>query len=174
MTVVIQDYTPSYRDSINRVALAAFAQYAAHYDDWPAFQVGVARMSYLADTAELIVATRYGVVVGGIGHVAPGQPRDPIFPDDWSVIRMLVVAPEQRGLGVGRHLVAACLQRAAHAGAAVVGLHTSPIMADALALYTRIGFVRDCDLPPINGVPYARYVLPGASVHAAIALLDAR
>jgi GNAT superfamily N-acetyltransferase len=174
MSVIVENYAASDRDSINRVALAAFAQYEQHYDDWPAFQVGVARMSYLADDADLMIAKRDGVVVGGIGHIAPGKPRDPIFPDDWSVIRMLVVAPEQRGLGVGRHLVAACLQRAAHAGAAVVGLHTSPIMADALALYTRIGFVRDCELPPINGVPYARYVLPGASINAAIALLNAR
>lgn len=172
MTVLIEDYLPSDRDSVNQLALAAFAQYERHYDDWAAFQVGVARMSELADEADLIVAKRDGVLVGGIGHIGPGKPRGAIFPGDWSIIRMLVVDPEQRGLGIGRLLVAACLQRASDAGAAVVGLHTSPIMATALSLYTRIGFRRDCDLPPINGVPYARYVLPGAAIPAAVSLLN--
>ncbi|MBB5609535.1 MULTISPECIES: N-acetyltransferase [unclassified Janthinobacterium] len=172
MPIVIQDYMPSDREDLNQLALAAFAQYELHYEDWNGFQEGVARMSDLAGNADVIVAKRGGIVVGGIGHVGPGRPRDPIFPDQWSVIRMLVVAPEQRGQGIGKRLVAACLQRASRAGAAIVGLHTSPIMADALSLYTAIGFERDCDLPPINGVPYARYVLSAEAIPLALKLLN--
>ena len=101
----------------------------------------------------------------------PGRPRSAIFPDEWSVIRMLVVAPQYRGVGRGARLVAACVECARRDSAPVVGLHTTALMASALRLYTAIGFRRDCDLPPIRGVPYGRYVLQAEDVDAAIARL---
>jgi hypothetical protein len=44
-------------------------------------------------------------------------------------------------------------------------------MATALRLYEGIGFRREHDLPPIRGVPYARYVLPAGAIDAALARL---
>jgi ribosomal protein S18 acetylase RimI-like enzyme len=169
----IRDYAETDRAGVNAVALAAFAQYAGDYDDWPAFSAGIARMADLAGDGDLLVAERDGTVAGAVVHVGPGRPRSAIYPDDWSVIRMLVVAPERRGGGIGRALVGAALERAQRARAPAVGLHTSPIMATALRLYESIGFVREHDLPPIRGVPYARYVLPAADVDRALARLAA-
>jgi ribosomal protein S18 acetylase RimI-like enzyme len=167
----IRDYLDTDRAAVNAVALAAFAQYAGAYDDWPTFSAGIARMADLAGDGDLLVAERDGGIAGAVVHVGPGRPRSAIFPDDWSVIRMLVVDPATRGGGIGRALVAATLERARHAQAPAVGLHTSPIMATALRLYESIGFVRENDLPPIRGVPYARYVLPAADIPAALARL---
>jgi ribosomal protein S18 acetylase RimI-like enzyme len=174
MTVLIRDYRPSDHKDINRVAVAAFSQYEQHYEEWATFREGIGRMADLAADAELIVAERCSQVVGGVVHVGPCKPRNPIFPDDWSVIRMLVVDPQERGNGIGKRLVATCLKRALSAGAPVIGLHSSPIMVNALSLYLGIGFERDCDLPAIKGVPYARYVLKQAAVPAALELLMAR
>jgi ribosomal protein S18 acetylase RimI-like enzyme len=84
---------------------------------------------------------------------------------------MLVVDPAARGGGIGRALVAAALALARRAEAPAVGLHTSPIMVSALRMYEAIGFVREHDLPPNRGVPYARYMLPAADIGAALALL---
>jgi GNAT superfamily N-acetyltransferase len=173
MHFTIRDYVDADRDGVNQVALAAFAQYEAHYEGWTSFREGLARTADLANHADLIVADNAGIV-GAVAHVGPGKPRNPIFPDDWSVIRMLVVAPEQRGRGIAKRLVAAALQRARDSGAPVVGLHTSPIMADAFCLYLNIGFQRDCELPPIRGVPYARYVLPQLAIPAALERLSKR
>jgi ribosomal protein S18 acetylase RimI-like enzyme len=159
--IVIRDFRPADRDAVNAVALAAFAQYAGDYDDWPAFRAGIARMADLADDGDLLVAECGGTVVGAVVHVGPGRPRSAIYPDDWSVLRMLVVDPAWRGGGVGRALVGAALERSARAGAPAIGLHTSPIMTAALRLYASLGFVREHDLAPIRGVPYARYVLKG-------------
>jgi len=114
------------------------------------------------------VADDAGEFVGAVLHVAPGKPRSAIFPDDWAVIRMLVVAPGQRGRGIGRQLVAACLRHAIRDGAPKVGLHTSPMMASALRLYTTLGFTRDRDLDPIDGVSYGRYALPARQLQAAL------
>lgn len=169
--VVIRAYADADRAAVNAVALAAFAQYASDYDDWPAFSAGIGRMADLAADGDLLVAESGGAVVGAVAHVGPGRPRSAIFPGDWSVIRMLVVEPEQRGAGIGRALVAGALRCAARAGAPAVGLHTSPIMAAALRLYEGIGFRREHDLPPIRGVPYARYVLPAGAIDAALARL---
>ena len=130
-------------------------------------------MAELAADGDLFVAERQGVIVGAVVHVGPGRPRSSIFPDDWSVIRMLVVAPEARGHGAGGQLVAACLECARAAGAPVVALHTSPVMVAALRLYTAIGFIRDRELAPIRGVPYGRYVLAAERIAAALALLPA-
>jgi ribosomal protein S18 acetylase RimI-like enzyme len=159
---------------VNAIARAAFAQYEAHYADWPSFIEGIGRMADLAAGGDLFVAEREGAVVGAVVHIGPGRPRSAIFPDDWSVIRMLVVAPEARGLGAGRLLVAACLESARVAGAPAVGLHTSPLMVSALRLYTAIGFRRDRDLAPIRGVAYGRYVLPAPEIGAALAMLKRR
>ncbi|KGF80009.1 hypothetical protein IA69_20510 [Massilia sp. JS1662] len=168
---MIRDYIETDRAAVNAVALAAFAQYAGDYEDWPTFSAGVGRMADLAADGDLLVAEGGGGVVGAVVHVGPGRPRSAIYPDNWSVIRMLVVDPAARGAGIGRALVAATLERARRTDAPAVGLHTSPIMATALRLYMSIGFVREHDLPPIRGVPYARYVLRADGIAAALARL---
>jgi ribosomal protein S18 acetylase RimI-like enzyme len=155
----VRAYEPVDREALNALARAAFAQYEHDYDGWPDFIDGIGRMADLAASADVLLAELDGKPIGAVAHIGPGRPRAAFFPEDWSVIRMLVVEPRQRGQGVGRQLVAACLRLAQQAGAPAVGLHTSPIMASALRMYEALGFVRDRDLPPIRGVPYGRYVL---------------
>jgi ribosomal protein S18 acetylase RimI-like enzyme len=166
--IVIRDYAQADRAAVNAVALAAFAQYAGDYEDWPTFSAGIGRMADLAADGDLLVAERAGRVAGAVVHVGPGRPRSAIFPAEWSVIRMLVVDPDHRGGGIGRALVAATLERARRAEAPAIGLHTSPIMVSALRMYEAIGFVREHELPPNRGVPYARYMLPAAGIPAAL------
>ena len=173
MDCVIRPYEGTDRQAVDRIALAAFSPYARHYADWPAFSARIARTSELADQADLLVAETGGRVAGAVVHVAPGRPRSPIFPEDWSVMRMLVVDPACRGQGVGRRLLAGFLEHAVRAGAPVAGLHTSPMMASALRLYTTLGFTRDRDLDPIDGVSYGRYVLPAERLQAALDRLSA-
>jgi ribosomal protein S18 acetylase RimI-like enzyme len=98
-------------------------------------------------------------VCGAVVYMPPGRSNPKIFPPSWPSIRMLVVAPSRRGHGIGRLLTEACIERARQDEASCIGLHTSPIMSVALPMYLRMGFVRDADLPPIAGAPYARYVL---------------
>jgi GNAT superfamily N-acetyltransferase len=167
----VRRFVPADGVRVNAIARAAFAQYEGHYEDWPSFIEGIGKMADLAGGGDLFVAERGGVIVGAVVHVGPGRPRSAIFPAEWSVIRMLVVAPGARGLGAGRLLVAACLECARAAGATVVGLHTSPVMASALRLYTAVGFRRDCELAPIRGVSYGRYVLLAEEIGAALAML---
>lgn len=172
-TCTVRPFAAADGQRVNAVARAAFAEYEGLYEDWPSFIDGIGRMADLGADGDLFVAELGGVIVGAVVHVAPGRPRSAVFPEDWSVIRMLVVAPEARGHGAARQLVAACLVAAQTAGAPVVGLHTTPVMASALRMYTATGFTRDRDLAPIRGVPYGRYVLQSEDIAAALAMLAA-
>jgi len=61
-------------------------------------------------------------------------------------LRLLAVAHEARGRGVGRALVEECIRRARRDGAQSLGLHTSKSMTVAMDLYKRIGFERAPEL----------------------------
>ncbi len=61
-------------------------------------------------------------------------------------IRLLAVAPEHRGRGLGELLTRECLARARALGRAQVILHTTRAMRTAWALYERLGFTRAPEL----------------------------
>jgi GNAT superfamily N-acetyltransferase len=156
----IRPFEPADAAAVNRVALAAFAEYAAAYDDWPATAAVVGNMAGLASAGELLVAAAGGTVVGAVVYVGPGRAKADYFRAEWPVVRLLVVDPARRGRGVGRALMAACVRRAERDGAPLLALHTSPIMRVALPMYLRMGFVLEREVPPVRGVPYAVYVKP--------------
>ena len=86
------------------------------------------------------------------------------------MVRALAVAPDARGLGAGRALMHACLDRARAASAPAIGLHTADFMSAAVVLYQSLGFQRaphlDIDFGRMIGgeagppVIASAYVLP--------------
>lgn len=68
-----------------------------------------------------------------------------------SGLRLLGVAPAARGLGVGRALTEACIQRARERGHARVVLHTTRAMQVAWGMYERLGFERAPELDFMQG-----------------------
>lgn len=154
----LRDYLGGDAAAVNAVALAAFGQYLSHYDDWPIFSGKISAMSGLSATAEIIVATLSGRVVGAVAYVSPYAPKADFFSPAWATMRMLVVAPESRGRGIGRALALACEQRARRDGADILALHTSPIMEIALHMYLRMGYALERAVAPIHGVAYNVYL----------------
>jgi ribosomal protein S18 acetylase RimI-like enzyme len=75
--------------------------------------------------------------------------------------RMLGVAPEAMGRGVGRALVEACVALAREAGRTGIAISTSPDMTAAHRLYERLGFRRAParDFDPVPGLRLWAYVL---------------
>jgi GNAT superfamily N-acetyltransferase len=155
----LRDFSADDTAALNRVAVAAFAQFKDAYSDWPAMERGVSQMSQLSQVGEIIVAELDHRVVGGVGYVGPGKPKAAFFDPRWPVIRMLVVDPHARGHGLGRALTEECIRRARRDNAPVIALHTTPIMSVALPMYLRMGFQLRGEAPPIHGVPYAVYTM---------------
>ena len=172
----IRPFRAADAEAVNRVALAAFAEYRGAYDDWDGLAARVGRMADLATAGELLVAAAgagedaasdgaalgggpgAGAVLGAVVYVGPGREKAAFFRPEWPVVRMLVVDPAARGRGVGRALTEACVRRAARDGAPVIALHTSPIMHVALPMSLRMGFAPEREVAPMRGMPNAVYV----------------
>ena len=68
---------------------------------------------------------------------------------DAGTIRMMGVAPQFRGHGVGSALVAACIDRSRAVGWRQLALVTTADMRSALPIYLAAGFVRDESLDKV-------------------------
>lgn len=154
----LREFTPNDALAVNALAVAAFEQFMPAYTDWPIFRAKIEGMSNLAATGEIIVAELNEKLVGAVAYVGQHQPKSEFFAPEWPIMRMLVVAPESRGHGVGRALAEECILRARRDGASVFALHTSEIMTVALPMYQRMGFIWWADAPSIHGVRYDVYI----------------
>jgi DNA-binding MarR family transcriptional regulator/GNAT superfamily N-acetyltransferase len=67
-------------------------------------------------------------------------------------IKRMWVAPEARGLGLGRRLLAELELHARRRGATVAHLETNRALTEAIALYRSCGYT---EVPPFNDEPYA-------------------
>ena len=111
-----------------------------------AYVARIADIGARAGHSTVLVALIDGVVAGSATleldkRVSPGS-AELLAPDE-AHLRMLGVSPEQRGRGIGRRLVEACVTLARARGKRRLTLDTSPLMIDARRLYASMGFVPD-------------------------------
>lgn len=129
-------------------------------------------MSFMnRNCGEVLVAEVEGRVVGCVtfadGQTALSEVEDP----NSATIRMLGVAPEARGRGIGEALMLSCIDRARASGRQRVRLDTRTSMASAQRLYERLGFRREPahDWSPAPGISLLAYVLnldgPGSQLN---------
>ena len=112
--------------------------------------------------AELWVAvSSEDEVLGTVTICHEGSPWREIARGDEGEFRMLAVAPQAQGQGVGAALVGLCINRFREVGAPGIVLSTLPAMHAAHRLYERHGFERlpDRDWSPAPGVDLVAYYL---------------
>jgi ribosomal protein S18 acetylase RimI-like enzyme len=114
--------------------------------------------------AELWVATvseTDQTILGSVTVCQDGSPWREVARGDEGEFRMLAVAPQAQGQGVGAALVKLCIDRFREVGAPGIVLSTLPSMHTAHRLYERHGFVRapDRDWSPVPGVDLVTYHL---------------
>ena len=116
-----------------------------------------------AAQAELWVADDGGALLGTVTRCPVGSPWREISRPGEGEFRMLAVAPEARGRGVGealtRHVLAVC----ADAGESAVVISSLAEMTAAHRVYDRLGFRRlpERDWSPLDGVDLIAFVHDG-------------
>ena len=142
----IRDARSEERDTIATLTHTAYAEYAKIMDPtaWEGLDSAVDAALASTDAIDRIVAVHDGTVIGSV-LLYPPAAQAYSFTSERAAgpeLRLLAVAPEWRGKGVGEALVHECVRRARASGATELGLHTSHSMRTAMRLYERLGFVR--------------------------------
>ena len=79
--------------------------------------------------------------------------------DGWRGMEASLRAVKDRGRGIARTLVSACIQCARNDSAKVIGLFTNELMTAAQQLYESMGFCGESEIPSRFGLRYWRYKL---------------
>jgi GNAT superfamily N-acetyltransferase len=144
--LTIRDALPDERGAIASLTLRAYGEYAAIMDPlaWDGLESAINAALSSDDRIDRIVALDDAGIVGSVLLFPPAIQAYAFSRERgaWPELRLLAVAPEARGKGVGEALVNECIRRARAIGAHELGLHTSRSMRSAMRLYERMGFVR--------------------------------
>lgn len=140
-------------EAVGALTVAAYAPFLDGPDD-----PYVARLLDVASRdveAEVWVAVDDGgTPLGAVTYCPTGSPWREVGRAHEGEFRMLAVAPDAQGRGVGRALVAACLERSRDAGFTGMALSSLPEQTGGHALYRSVGFERapERDWAPYPGV----------------------
>ncbi len=143
---------PAEHAAVGELTLAAYAPFTEgpHDPSVAPLRDTTAR----AQEADVWVAVEDGQLLGTVTDPPPGSRFREIGGDDEGEFRMLAVAPEAPGRGVGAALVGFLLDRYRQRGLRGVALSTLAEMTTAHRIYERLGFTRapEHDWSPLPGV----------------------
>lgn len=132
---------PADYERIGEIAAQAYAA-AGNLDPAGSYLAVLRDAAGRAAAAELLVAVDGAGPVGTVTAVRPGDALAEVSRPGELEFRMLAVAPEAAGRGVGRLLVEAVLERARAEGAERVVLCVNETAGTPRRLYERLGFRR--------------------------------
>lgn len=151
----VRPATPADHDAIGALSVAAYRGDGQTGEDHP-YEPHLRDVAARAAVAEVLAAVdeATGTVLGSVTFVLPGSPLAELAKDGEAEFRMLAVAPQAQGRGVGEALARACLARAGELGCRSVVICVRDFAADARRLYARMGFERapELDWSPLPGV----------------------
>ena len=145
MSLSIREAVPEDYEELSRLITAAYQEFAESLgDEWEGYRDDLADIARRAAQGCQLIAETGGRPVGTVTYYPP---QDDAAADEWwwwpkdfAYLRALGVDPAARGLGVGRALTIACIERARADGAAGIALNTLSFMPAATALYEGLGF----------------------------------
>jgi GNAT superfamily N-acetyltransferase len=138
-------------------------------ENWTRYRADILDIEGRTPPSELWVAERDGDIIGCVSYYPPGAAMSypsehppELWPTEWAAFRLLGVDPSAAGGGVGRLLTEFCVRRAREQEAPAIGLHTTPFMTVARAMYQRMGFERAerFDFHPAPSIIVEAYRMP--------------
>ncbi len=102
------------------------------------------------ESVELLVAKKEDDILGAVVYIGDmkdyGSGGTATQEKNAAGFRLLAVSQEARGLGVGKKLTMACIERAQSNGLSQIIIHTTESMKVAWGMYEKMGFKRSEDL----------------------------
>lgn len=122
-------------------------------DEQPSYYKMLANVGELTEkekTKVLVAKSEEGRILGAVVFFGDmedyGSGGTATQEEDACGFRLLAVEPAARGLGVGKALSVACIERTHALGKSKVVIHSTKAMAIAWGMYERLGFKRALDL----------------------------
>ena len=148
-SITLREASDADRPSVISLVSGAYRQYTEQLgeDWWEGYSQNLgATLSAGGSPGTLIVAGHDDALAGSVLYFPPGTTSF-----GHPSLRLLAVAPDQRGQGIATRLLEECLTRAKAAGAAALVLHTNQVMAVPRRMYEKRGFVRapEYDFSPL-------------------------
>jgi ribosomal protein S18 acetylase RimI-like enzyme len=150
MTIEIREIRPSEYEEAGRITAGAYEEFedTARADMFRAYLDHIADIAGRADRTLVLVAEEEGMIVGTVtlelkDRVEPED--DPPLEPGEAHIRMLGVAPQARGRGIAKSLMAECEARSKAEGRSQVTLNTTYMMKAAQSMYESLGYERGAD-----------------------------
>lgn len=138
-TLTIRPITPADDSAVAAVIRSVMTEYGASGAGFSINDTEVDHMAeaYSGPRAAYFVVTDSTRIVGGggIAHLDGGEP-------DVCELKKMYFLPEARGLGMGRTLLALCLDAARDRGYTRCYLETMSVMREARRMYERAGFTQ--------------------------------
>lgn len=153
--LILREARPDEHEALGRLLVAVYAGLKGFPtpEEQPRYYellAGIGAFAAKPGAALLVAVDGTGALLGGVvyfGDMAQyGSGGTATAERNAAGIRLLGVAPEARGQGVGLALTQACVDRARAEGLGQVILHTTEAMRVAWGLYERLGFRRSEDL----------------------------
>ena len=160
--MIIRPAAPAELPAVGELTVAAYTAdgYLEGTDDYSDELADAARRAQFA-TILVAVDEASGRPLGTATFCLAGTPYAEVSRSGEAEFRMLAVAPEARGRGVGGALVGDCIERAQSAGSTALALCSLEAMAPAHRIYERMGFARapERDWQPVPGLTLVSYLL---------------
>jgi ribosomal protein S18 acetylase RimI-like enzyme len=160
--VIIRDARPGEYTVVGELRVSAYRSQGLLPEE--SEYAGTLRGFGFGDDCEVLVATGTEAVNGILGTITlePFDATSELARDETEAdVRAFAVAPQAQGLGVGRRLLLAVIERAEKRGLRRLRLCTQPAMRTAQHLYETTGFSRtpDLDFEPVPGLRLRAYEL---------------
>ncbi len=162
MPLTIRRVRPGEYRAVGELVLAAYRA-LPYYHPEPEYEADLLDTGRRAEVAEVLVAVDgEDQVLGAVTYVTSSHNEYAEWDDDDAAgFRMLAVALDAQGRGVGEALVRACIAQGRADGRGRLVLHSTPWMTTAHRLYARLGFRRapERDYSPLPAVPLLGFEL---------------
>jgi ribosomal protein S18 acetylase RimI-like enzyme len=155
----VRPVEPHEHDAVGALTVEVYRRAGWSY---PEYEPHLRDVASRTETATVLVARGEQRVVGAVTVATRLGPWAEQAVRGEAIVRMLVVAPDQRGAGVGDALSRAAVDVARADGCTMIRLSSRPDMTAAHRLYERLGFTRtpSFDWTPHDGVQLLGYALP--------------